>query len=121
MIRFRSQTRLAILLVLLTGSATVFGGCSSYDSVDSLDITNPELVQAAPGQRSFSATLVNRQDRPIRFAAVTVAFYDGTGHKVETARIGVEEVPARGSVEFHGTIDSDKPFKRAHVQSVLSP
>lgn len=118
---FRRRLGPVLLAILLLVGAGVLGGCGSGEGADGVEITNPRLVQTPGGQRAFSGTLVNTGSRLIPIAQVEVALYDDTGSEIETIRIEVEDIPAQDSVDFSGTIDSDRAFSQAQVKSVLTP
>ena len=46
---------------------------------------------------------------------------DGGGHYSTVDLVEVKDVPARDSMDFIPTIDSDEPFSQAQVQSVYRP
>lgn len=100
---------------------TLLGACGGADGTPDADIHNPRLVQTESGERYFMGTLVNRRDAPISIAEIEVALYDDEGSRLETMRIQVEDIPARDSVDFGETINSDLPIQQAQVQRVLIP
>lgn len=81
----------------------------------------PRLVKTPDGKRAFSGTLVNSGPSGITIAQVEVALYDDEGSPVETVRMEVKDIPARDSVEFSETIDSNRSFRQAQVKSVFTP
>ncbi len=99
----------------------MLGACESGDGADNVEIANPRLVQTPGGQRAFTGTLVNTGAKPISIAQVEVALYDDSGSEIETVRIEVENIPAQDSMDFSGTIDSDRAFSQAQVKSVMTP
>lgn len=109
----------AVLLFILGGGVLACG--SGQNSGTNLEVINPRLVQTPDGQRSFTGTLVNERSQPLSIAQVEVALYDENGSPVETVRIEVKDIPGQDSVEFSGTIDSDRPFQQAQVKSVFTP
>jgi hypothetical protein len=101
--------------------AVIMVGCGQGQGGDDVTVVQPRLVQTPGGQRAFTGVLVNRRPQALSIAQVEVALYDASGSPVETIRIDVRDVPAQDSVEFSGVIDSDRPFRQAQVQSVLTP
>jgi len=120
LLQTRTQ-RFLLIALLIVGLAGGITGCGPADSGTDLEVTDARLVQSSNGQRSFAATLVNNEAGTIPFAAVKVAFYGESGMRVETTRIGVQDIPADGRVDFSGPIDSDQAFSQAQVQSILTP
>ena len=111
-----------LLLALLLGSIGLgVLACGDDQTAEGVNVVNPRLVKTSVGQRAFTGTLVNGRSRSLSIAQVEVALYDGKGSTVETVRLEVEDVPAQDSVSFSHKIDSDKAFRQAQVQSVLTP
>lgn len=106
---------------LLVTAALVGCGGDGTSSAESVDVTQPRLVKTPDGERAFTGTLVNQGEEAITIAQVQVALYDANGSQVETLQIEVEDIPAKDSVEFSGTINSDRPLSQAQVKSVLVP
>ena len=96
-------------------------GCGSESGGGDLEVVEPRLVETPNGQRAFTGTLVNGGGAPISIAQIEVALYDDEGSPVERIQIEVKDVPARDSLDFSQTIDSDEPFSQAQVQSVYRP
>ena len=118
---FRRLSRGLLLVLFFLGGASVLGACGSDGGADGVEVTNPRLMQTPGGQRAFTGTLVNTGAQPISIAQVEVALYDDSGSEIETIRIEVEDIPAQDSVDFSGTIDSDRAFSQAQVKSVMTP
>lgn len=113
-----------ILLVGLVIGAVGLGGLAcggEKKKSEDVSVVRPRLVQTPSGERSFTGTLVNRRTSTITIAQVEVALYDDRGSEVETVRIEVKDVPPQDSVDFSGTIDSDRAFRQAQVKSILTP
>lgn len=108
---------LFLVASLLGGVLSACGGEGPRDAA----VHRPRLVQTESGERIFMGTLVNGDAAPIPIAEIEVALYDDDGSRIETMRIQVEDIPARDSVEFNQTIDSDQPIQQAQVQRVLVP
>lgn len=121
MMFFRRLSPDVLLSILLLAGASVLGGCGSGGGAKGVEITNPRLMQTPGGQRAFTGTLVNTGSQPISIAQVEVALYDDSGSEIETIRIEVEDIPAQDSLDFSGTIDSDRAFSQAQVKSVMTP
>jgi hypothetical protein len=112
----------SLLVALVVGA--VGGGllaCGSEKSATDVNVVNPRLVKTPSGERSFTGTLVNERPQSLSIAQVGVTLYDDAGSPVETIQIDVKDVPAQDSVDFSETIDSDRAFNQAQVQSVLAP
>lgn len=112
---------LAALLLLIVGIGAVACGGEEARGEANIQVIEPRLVRTPSGRRAFSGTLVNAGRQPLSIAQVDVALYDDSGSPVETVRIEVKDVAARDSVDFSGTIDSDKSFHQAQVKSILTP
>ncbi|WP_146110126.1 FxLYD domain-containing protein [Salinibacter sp. 10B] len=112
---------LASLLLLIVGIGAVACGGEGARGGANIQVIEPRLVRSPSGRRAFSGTLVNAGRQPVSIAQVDVALYDDSGSPVETVRIEVKDVSARDSVDFSGTIDSDKSFHQAQVKSILTP
>ena len=119
--RFPARVLLVAIIVGLVGGGLVACGGGGGGAADDITVVNPRLVQTPGGERSFTGTLVNKRSQSLSIAQVEVALYDEGGSPVETIRIDVKEVPAQDSVDFSGTIDSDRPFSQAQVQNILAP
>jgi len=118
---FSSPAR-ALILALIAGSVGLgVIACGNGQTEKDVEVVNPRLVKAASGERSFTGTLVNRRPNTLSIAQIEVAFYNESGSPVETMRFDVNDVPSQDSVSFSEKIDSDKPFRQAQVQSILTP
>jgi hypothetical protein len=113
----------ALLFGLFVGAAGLaILACEGEEAkTGDVDVANPRLVQTSNGERSFTGTLVNRRSSTISIAQIEVALYDDRGSEVETVRIEVKDVPPQDSVDFSGTIDSDRAFRQAQVKRILTP
>lgn len=118
---FRRLSRGLLLVLFFLGGASVLGACGSGGGAEEVKVATPKLVQTPGGQRAFTGTLVNDGAQPISIAQVEVALYDDSGSEIETVRIEVEDIPAQDSVDFSGTIESDRAFSQAQVKGVLTP
>lgn len=110
-----------LAFVLLVASALVGCGSDGTSTAEAVGVTQPRLVKTPDGERAFTGVLVNRGNSRIPIAQVQVALYDASGSQVETLQIEVEDIPAQDSVEFSGTINSDRSLSQAQVKSVLVP
>lgn len=110
------------MLVFLAGAMTALGGaCGSEGGSEDVSVVEPRLVKTQGGQRSFMGVLVNNRGAPINIAQIEVALYDDDGSEVETILIELSDIPARDSVSFSKDIDSDRAFRQAQVQRILTP
>jgi len=111
----------SLCVVVLAGVLFGVAGCGSDSGGGRLEVVEPRLVKTPNGERSFTGTLVNTRPNAISIAQIEVALYDDDGSPVENIQIEVSDVPASDSLEFRQTIDSDRPFRQAQVQSVYTP
>lgn len=118
----RSLSVLLVNVFLFLGVAAVgmTAGCGSGQQ-GGVAVIEPQLVQTPDGQRAFAGQLVNQRSQLLPVVQVTVALYDDNGSRVETVQVEVNDVPARDTVSFSGVIDSDRAFRQAQVQSILTP
>lgn len=113
--------RVLQVIIVVGAIGLSLGACGDQQSSTDVRVENPRLVQTPSGERSFVGTLVNDRSRSLSIVQIEVALYDDEGSPVETIRLEVKDVAAQDSVEFSETIDSDRPFQQAQVQSVLTP
>lgn len=109
-----------VCLFLCGVAAGITVGCGSGQQ-GGLTVIEPQLVRTPDGQRAFSGHFVNQRSQLLPVVQVTVALYDDNGARVETVQIEVNDVPARDTVSFSGVIDSDRAFRQAQVQGILTP
>lgn len=107
-----------MLLCLVAVSGMM--GCGSGQQ-GGVAVIEPQLVRTPDGKRAFSGQLVNQRAQSLPVVQVTVALYDDNGSRVETVQIEVNDVAARDTVSFSDVIDSDRAFRQAQVQSILTP
>jgi hypothetical protein len=121
-----SRTAWGVITIVTTMMcAVLLGGCTSSDakvSASKLNVINPRLVTIQEtGERSFSATLVNENKRPVSIVQVEVALYDASGARAGTTMIEVENVPADAEKDFRSVIDVNYDVARAKVLSIFTP
>ncbi len=111
--------------VLVILCAVLLTACNASDAkiaASKLNVTNPRLVTVQEtGERSFSATIINENKRPISIVQVEVALYDASGARAGKTMIEVENVPANGKKDFKSVIDVGYDVARAKVSSAYAP
>lgn len=121
MILLRSQLRMLLVVLVVGAIGMSLAACGGQEGSRDVEVSNPRLVQTPNGERAFAGTLVNDRSSSLSIVQIEVALYDEGGSPVETIRFEVEDIPAQDSVDFSETIDSDRSFQQAQVQSVLTP
>lgn len=121
MILLRSQLRMLLVVLVVGAIGMSLAACGGQEGSRDVEVSNPRLVQTPNGERAFAGTLVNGRSSSLSIVQIEVALYDEGGSPVETIRFEVEDIPAQDSVDFSETIDSDRSFRQAQVQSVLTP
>ena len=112
----------ALVLCVVGALFVACGGGNGQPSAQNMSVEDPSLVTVTDtGERAFSATLVNDNQKKVSIAQVSVALFDQGGARVGTTTIEVEDIKAGEKKKFSGPLDTDAPVASAQVQTVMIP